>query len=192
MINAMEIIEINDDVQRNDADPTWHTISTSWLAKSSRVSFGTCKSYAVRSDVSSVCRLASGAVFENYRSNLVARWSNMSVTGVDQEEALGLLDISNTIELLYKWEREKKGRLASAYAVYFVESNFSKRNLSAVNALLLSASVERLTEWSMVAILRSSYSSRSVLPAWSIFLDAVKHRLKDNERAERLLMGLNR
>ena len=116
----------------------------------------------------------------------------MSVTSVDQEEALGLLDITSTIEMLYKWEREKKGRLASAYAVYFVESNFSKRNLSAINALMLNASVDRLTEWSMVAILRSSYSSRAVLPAWSLFLDAVKHRLKDNDRAERLLMGLNR
>lgn len=105
---------------------------------------------------------------------------------------MGMSDVRRTIEMVYQWERDNKGRMASAYIVYFVEANFSKHNLAAVNNFMLSASIDKLTEWSLVAILRSSFSARHQLPAWSGFLDAVRNRLKDSERVEKLLVGLNR
>lgn len=139
---------------------------------------------------SSFVSAAVGSNSEYRNSSFRSKWAGLVSTSADQNETLGLSDVYKSIEILYEWERERKGRLASAYAVYFVESNFSKRNLSAVNELLLKASVERLTEWSMVAILRSSYSARDVLPGWQLFLSAVKNQLKHNDRLERLLVGL--
>lgn len=94
-------------------------------------------------------------------------------------------------DMLYHWEKQDKGRLASAYAVYFVEKNFSMMNLEVINSLLLAAAPKRLTPWSMVALLRASYSAKHLLPAWSIFYGFVKNELKDNERAPKLLAGLD-
>lgn len=125
-------------------------------------------------------------------AHAIAKWSLAARTTDTRGDAIGMSDVSKTIEMLYQWEHNDQGRMASAYAVYFVECNFSNRNLSAVNSLLLNASTDRLTEWSMVAILRASFSARTHLPAWSGFMGAVRERLKDNERLERLLVGLSR
>lgn len=122
----------------------------------------------------------------------IANWSLAAMTNNAREDLVGMSDVHNTIEMLYQWEHNDQGRMASAYAVYFVECNFSKNNLSAVNNLLLNASTDRLTEWSMVAILRASFSARASLPAWARFMESVRDRLKDNERLERLLVGLSR
>lgn len=94
-------------------------------------------------------------------------------------------------DLLYHWEKRGSGRLASAYVVYFVERNFSLRNLDVINSLLFEAVPSRLTEWSMVALLRASFSARHMLPGWQHFYEAVKKQLHDNERAPRLLAGLD-
>lgn len=96
----------------------------------------------------------------------------------------------NARDLLYHWEKEKNGRIASAYAVFFVEENFSSQNLEAINALLLTAAPSRLTEWSMVALLRSSFSAKHLLPGWLPFFLAVANELKDNARVSKLLAGL--
>ncbi|WP_339480347.1 hypothetical protein [Pseudomonas sivasensis] len=130
--------------------------------------------------------------FDNDHAHAIAKWSVDSLTTNAREKAVGMSDVFKTIEMLYLWEHNDQGRMASAYAVYFVECNFSKNNLSAVNSLLLNASPERLTEWSMVAILRASFSAKAHLPAWSKFMVSVRERLKDNERLERLLVGLSR
>lgn len=123
-------------------------------------------------------------------TGLLANWAGLSKTVEDADDAIGLQDVTQAIEVLYKWEHDKKGRMASAYAVHFVESNFSKLNLSAVNSLLLNISPEKLTEWSMVALLRSSFSARSALPAWAPFHDSVRQCLKESDRLEKLLVGL--
>lgn len=130
--------------------------------------------------------------FDHVHANAIAKWPLAAMTTNTREEAVGMSDVHKTIEMLYQWEHNHQGRMASAYAVYFVECNFSKNNLSAVNNLLLNASTERLTEWSMVAILRASFSAKAHLPAWSRFMMSVRDRLKDNERLERLLVGLSR
>lgn len=114
-----------------------------------------------------------------------------SMTADEQDSEVGMSDVRGAMDMVYQWEYLKQGRMASAYVVYFVESNFSKHNLSAVNDMLRSAAPERLTEWSLVALLRSSYVARHQLPAWYSFMGAVRERLKDNERLERLLIGLN-
>lgn len=109
-----------------------------------------------------------------------------SVESIDKSVS----NYANARDLLYHWEHIDKGRVASVYAVFYVEKNFSDRNLEAVNSLLLTLSPKRLTQWSMVAVLRASFSAKHILPGWGIFLSAVKEELKDNDRRDRLLSGL--
>lgn len=115
-----------------------------------------------------------------------------SVTHVEGHQLLdgSLSDFQNARDLLYHWEHNNKGRVASVYAVFYVEHNFSEMNLAAINSLLLSTSPHRLTEWSMIALLRASFSAKHMLPGWAGFFEAVKKELKNNDRAERLLFGL--
>lgn len=94
-------------------------------------------------------------------------------------------------ELLYHWESKHHGKMASVYAVFFIERNYASMNLEAINDLLLTASVKRLTEWSMVAMLRASFSAKHSLPAWDVFYDQVKYQLRDDPRVSRLLAGLD-
>jgi hypothetical protein len=102
-----------------------------------------------------------------------------------------LADFSSARDLLYHWEKHAKGRFASVFVVYFVEKNFSRMNLEVINSLLLTAAPHRLTEWSMVALLRASYSAKHLLPGWLVFFEGVKKELKDNARAPKLLAGLD-
>jgi hypothetical protein len=102
-----------------------------------------------------------------------------------------LSNIKDARDLLYHWERNSNGRVASVYAVFFIEKNYAAQNLEAINSLLLSVSVKQLTEWSMVALLRSSFSAKHLLPAWNLFYESVKTQLEENPRRKRLLAGLD-
>lgn len=117
--------------------------------------------------------------------------SNSTVHSMRESIEDTILDHVSARDMLYHWEKQDRGRLASVYAVYFVEKNFSMMNLEVINSLLLGAVPSRLTPWSMVALLRASYSARHLLPGWGVFYRAVKCELKDNERAPKLLMGLD-
>lgn len=100
-------------------------------------------------------------------------------------------DFKNARDLLYHWEGRKDGRIASVYAVFFVERNYASRNLEAINLLLLSVSAKRLTEWSMVSLLRASFAAKNYLPAWYTFYEQVKKELEANPRVRKLLAGLD-
>lgn len=101
--------------------------------------------------------------------------------------------VKKTTELIYAWERQGDGKLASFYTVYFIEQSFRLRDLGQINRLLSEVEPEFLTEWSMVALLRSSFPARSALPAWTRLLSTVRHTLQTRgQNAEKLLRGLNR
>lgn len=130
----------------------------------------------------SVSELGRSSVRVANNNTILSQWNNVENT---------LADYTSARDLIYHWEKHGKGRLASVYAVYYVECNFSTMNLEAINSLLLAASPHRLTTWSMVALLRASYSAKHLLPGWEVFFDAVKEELKYNERAPSLLAGLD-
>lgn len=91
------------------------------------------------------------------------------------------------------WELSGQGKLASFYVVYYVEQSFKLREYKQVNSLLAEVDVKNLTEWSMIALLRSSFSARSFLPAWQDLLSSVRAKLQnDGKNTDRLLRGLNR
>lgn len=101
-------------------------------------------------------------------------------------------DVRNTKDLIYSWEKGGNGRLASFYVVYFVEQNFRSRAYDQVNRLLAEVNPSLLTEWSMIALLRSSFSARFFLPAWSRLLFVVRERLDSQGKdSDRLLRGLS-
>lgn len=107
--------------------------------------------------------------------------------------ARALDDVSVTRDLVYGLEHQKNGRFASMFLVLFVERSFAQRDLAKVNELLSTIVLDHVTEFSMVALLRSSFSARAVLPAWTKLLDGVRLRLTEqNKNVERLLAGLNR
>lgn len=129
---------------------------------------------------------------KNWRSAMFELTISSSLTDIETSAKPGaaLQDLDSTCKMLYHWENHKQGRIASVYAVFFVEKNYAARNLEIINSLMIEVSTRHLTEWSMVAILRSSYSARHMLPAWKPFYRAVKEALAGNERAPRLLAGL--
>lgn len=128
-----------------------------------------------------------------WRSSSVELTIKNSSTDLESqsETNASLANYEAACKQLYHWESHNQGRLASVYAVFFIERNFAAMNLEAVNSLLLEVSTKRLTEWSMVALLRSSYSARHMLPAWKVFFREVKKAMEGNERAHRLLAGLD-
>lgn len=95
--------------------------------------------------------------------------------------------------LIYKWEKTKQGKIASFYSVFIIETMYKNREFEEINRLLKEVDVSSLTEWSMIALLRSSYQARKHLPAWTLLLGAVTHKLKnDGKDYNRLLSGLIR
>lgn len=102
-------------------------------------------------------------------------------------------EVKKATELVYAWESQGNGKLASFYMVYFVEQSFRRRELEQVNRLLSEVELQHMTEWSMVALLRSSFSARAALPAWAKLLTSVRQTLQTRGKdSERLLRGLNR
>ncbi|WP_323905176.1 hypothetical protein [Aeromonas caviae] len=104
-----------------------------------------------------------------------------------------LLDapIKKTTEMVVSLEKNKLGRIASFYVVYFVEKSFRQREYERVNQLLHEIDVNEITEWSMIALLRSSFSARSFLPAWTHLREEVKDKLEaEGKNHKKLLRGL--
>ncbi|EKT4094626.1 hypothetical protein [Stenotrophomonas maltophilia] len=99
--------------------------------------------------------------------------------------------IALVIETISKLERGGAGRQASFFAVFIVEQSFRRRNYDHVNELLHSANPLKLTEWSLIALLRSSFSARRHLPAWDALLESTHSKFShEGKNVEKLLRGL--
>ncbi len=102
-------------------------------------------------------------------------------------------DVQEAKQLICNWERSRQGKIASFYSVFFIESMQRNHEYHEINRLLLEIEVSELTEWSMIALLRSSFQARRHLPAWSTLRDNVLSKLKnDGKDYNRLLSGLIR
>lgn len=99
--------------------------------------------------------------------------------------------IERVMSSIVALEREGKGRMASFYIVYVVEDNFRKRRYGEINQLLKEIEIAHLTEWSLIALLRSSFSARLNLPAWNALRDSARKKLEmEGKSARKLLRGL--
>lgn len=106
-------------------------------------------------------------------------------------EGISLLDAVEAADKIAVWEKSGQERLASFFAVYFVERSHKHLAFEVINKLLLRSDVDKLSAWSLVALLRSSFPARKFLPAWEPLLDAVRRKLDDSgENAAKILRGL--
>lgn len=118
---------------------------------------------------------------------------NQFVADFKRSEPTAIDEVKNTRDLIYSWEHSGQGKIASFYVVYFVEQCFRLRAYDQVNRILREVDLSLLTEWSMIALLRSSFVARSFLPAWPRLLSSVHDRLHSQGKdPNRLLRGLNR
>jgi len=102
-------------------------------------------------------------------------------------------EIESLKSAIYSYEHNGQGKFASFYAVFFVESSFRHRDYKKINELLSDIDINNVTEWSLVALLRSSFSARDYLPAWPKLLSAAKKKLDDEGKdTRRYLRGLTR
>lgn len=119
--------------------------------------------------------------------------SNQLVADFKRSEPMARDEVKNTTDLIYSWEHGGHGKLASFYVVYFVEQSFRLREYEQVNRLLAEVDLPSITEWSMIALLRSSFAARSFLPAWPRLLSSVREWMHSQGKdPDRLLRGLNR
>ncbi|QXH68579.1 hypothetical protein [Pseudomonas asgharzadehiana] len=179
----------------------YETFSLGWIEEQATPDLGGAVYIENRSLAEKHCLSEGGRSpnITNVREELCTKYSSatyhMSLT-TKYSALLSSVDLTlgnhkKAQELLYHWEGNQHGRIASVFAVFFIERNYAAMNLEAINSLMLTTSVKRLTEWSMVAMLRASFSAKQSLPAWEVFYKQVKLQLKDNPRISRLLAGLD-
>lgn len=100
-------------------------------------------------------------------------------------------EIESAPRFLAHWEETGRGQWAALYVVFAVEQRFSQRDVQSVNNLLDSVNIYELTEWSIIALLRSTFFARSALPAWEQVRDHARSKfLAENKNIKKLLMGL--
>lgn len=115
------------------------------------------------------------------------------VSPLGTEMPTAVSEAKRATDVITSWEQVGKGRLASFYVVYFIEQSFRLRAYEQVNRLLGEIDVAPLTEWSMIALLRASFSARTFLPAWPRLLGAVREKLQaEGKDTQKLLRGLIR
>ena len=108
-------------------------------------------------------------------------------------ESAMLSELNRTKGVVANFEKSGRAQLASFYLVFFIEQSFRHRSYAMVNRLLDEAEVRELTEYSIIAMLRSSFSARQHLPAWRRLLDSARQELDvRGHNASRLLRGLDR
>lgn len=95
---------------------------------------------------------------------------------------------------IFYLERYKKKIYTSAYIVFWIEKLFDNYELNKINTVLSDIDIQFLEEWSIVALLRSTYSAKSHLPAWNDFYNNSKSYLEylGKEDVEGILIGLDR
>lgn len=90
-----------------------------------------------------------------------------------------------------KLDKSGAKRKAARYLINVVEGAFARRDLSTVNAWLLSLDPNSVSEWPSVGLIRSTARARRQLPAWGQALNRTREVLDGRGLPTReLLVGL--
>lgn len=122
--------------------------------------------------------------------------STSSLDGVEwlgTVQTNGLPDrIKFAIFQVAQFEKSGQGKVAARVILRFVEQNFASRDLIAVSNFLQALDASALSPWSIVAVLRSTFRARHVMPGWQAFLDQARAELSlRQEPVEKILYGLD-
>ncbi|KUE88922.1 hypothetical protein ASL20_09895 [Cupriavidus necator] len=100
--------------------------------------------------------------------------------------------IKFTIYQVSQFEASHQGKMAARVILRFVEQSFASRDLIAVSKFVEGLDAAKLSGWSMVAVLRSTFRARHVMPGWRSFLDTAREVLTAREEpVEKILYGLD-
>lgn len=74
---------------------------------------------------------------------------------------------------LIRYELNNEGRKASVYTVIIIDHWFDQCEYENVNSFLsiMLVDINYLTKWSIVSLLRSTYSAKDLLPSWQDFYE---------------------
>lgn len=121
--------------------------------------------------------------------------SSAVCSGIQNNSSLASDNIFSSLDehlgIIYSLESARKHRAASQAIFYYIETNFSNSNLTAINLMLKTIELERLSKWSISGLVRFTARAKKHLPAWSSAYHKAKVVLTDQgENAESLLVGI--
>ncbi|CAG2129370.1 hypothetical protein LMG26411_00162 [Cupriavidus numazuensis] len=89
------------------------------------------------------------------------------------------------------YEEVGNGRAAARIAIRYIERSFNQHDVAAVSRLLVSLEPSRLSGWTLVAVLRTSFRARRILTGWQEFLRRARIALvARGEPAGEILYGM--
>lgn len=94
------------------------------------------------------------------------------------------LGLNSYLTNIYALEEKSKQRAASKIIFQFIELNFSLSNLSAINTLLKTIDLARLSVYSIAGLVRFTSRARRHLPYWTTLFINAKQVLKAREQKE--------
>jgi hypothetical protein len=108
-----------------------------------------------------------------------------------EKDGFSKIDIYQHMNEIYHLE-EKNGAYSSVYSVFMMDLFFDKYMFGHADDLLRSIDVQRLTGWSIVALLRSTSMVKHLLPSWGVFYrESREHLIEIKEDVDELLWGLD-
>lgn len=86
------------------------------------------------------------------------------------------------------------GMAASVYVTCLIENLFEENDISFIDNLLETIDIDKLTNWSMVALLRTTFSAKHLLQNWKRFYESTYNVLTDRgfQELHKELYGLDK
>jgi hypothetical protein len=134
-------------------------------------------------------RVHSSNIFSS-KTDLGFEKSIHCVFNYDDDKGFFELTLDNHMRAIYTLER-RDGNFASAYSFFMMDRFLDDYCFDEADEFLKRVNVMYLTSWSIVALLRSTYMVKHLLPSWlSFYIESKKYLLDKNEDVEELLCGL--
>lgn len=115
-----------------------------------------------------------------------------AVRPVEQEEEEMERAILQLLEKVYELDRANDKKRSASKAIFtFVERNFARRDLRAVHRLMARMDIGKMSELSLVGLIRATSRAKNFLPLWGRTLQKTRKALEARGVDHRgLLMGI--
>lgn len=102
------------------------------------------------------------------------------------------LAVKNALISIYELDRAGFGRLAAQEVMLFVESNLRRNGINETNRLLELVDVSKLSNRSLIGLIRSTARLKDKLPAWKLaYLNSRTQVTKQGKNPDTLFVGLS-
>ena len=99
-------------------------------------------------------------------------------------------DIAFNIHCIYELEKAQKGMYASTAVVHYVSLTSAAHDWYSINTFMRDLDVTKLSAWTMMSVLRSTFFCKERLPGYNTFLARSQGQLKDHPNFRKLFYGL--